>query len=94
MAMGNRDIAQMKLKQAEALKICKDELAAQLEVFKTSVDGIRGWANETTVGKDIENDMVTIVQGIDGLINITRIMCGNIGDFCYKQENINRQNQG
>ncbi len=94
MAMGNSSITQMKLQQAEALRICKDELSAQLEVFKTNVAGIRNWATETTIGKDVEKDLSTVIEGIDGLINLTRIVCGNVGDFCYKQEKINRSSQG
>lgn len=89
MALDVNGIAQIKLKQAEALSVCRNDISTQLDGFREILTNINTWSNETVVGQNVGKDMVEILNEIIKMIESTDSLCKALDDFCNRQEQIN-----
>lgn len=90
MALALSNLDKVKLAQGEALKICKDDLGRQLEELRATNKSLATWAEKTPIGNETQDKINKLLDGIDALMNLSRVMCGSIGDYVYNQQQINR----
>lgn len=89
MALGKSTIATVREKTTNVKQLCSVDLKDCWNTYQYVSDNLANWADETTIGNDLRQNMINLSTALNELLSRTTELGTKIEKFADTQESIN-----